>query len=165
MNELLDQIERACGRGDFYLALFSCLTLPDICGALSSSDGRASGSRFKSWFNQYVSFKYQGNFSGESCYAFRCAALHQGRTDHNALGYSRILFLAPSQSGAVMHNNVLNDALNLDISEFCADVIAGVRQWLIDDCANAFVQKNLESMLRRHAGGIPPYVTGADIYS
>lgn len=166
MDEFLDQIELACTSGNFYLALFCCLALPDICGAISSPDGRATGARFATWFDKYVAPRYDGNFAGSNCYVFRCAALHQGRSKHEKLGYERVLFLAPTAgTGVIMHNNVLNDALNLDVSEFCTDVIRGVRQWLQDEETNPDVQNNLAVFLKRHEGGLEPYIVGADVYS
>jgi putative FmdB family regulatory protein len=166
MDELLEQIEQACDSGHFYLALFACLTLPDICGAISSPNGEAKKARFVAWFDRYVAPRYGGNFDGRRCYAFRCAALHQGRAEHEDLGYRRILFLA-SASGhpTIMHNNVLNDSLNLDLLKFCRDVISGVRQWLQDESTNQIIQNNLSSFLRRHEGGLESFVVGVDVYS
>lgn len=164
MDELLDQIESACASGNFYLALFCCLTLPDICGAISADDGRARGKRFIAWFDKYVAAHYGANFTGAAYYAFRCSVLHQGRSKHPDLGYERVLFVAPT-SGVAAHNNIINGALNLDISDFCADVIGGVRQWLRDEVTNPTVQNNLATFLKRYPGGLKPYFVGVDVYS
>ncbi|TWU04314.1 hypothetical protein [Stieleria varia] len=165
MNELLNQIEMSCDSGQLYLALFSTLTLPDICGAISSDNGFSTGRQYKIWFDEYVAPKYDGMFNGSNCYAFRCAALHQGKAEHKDLGYCRIIFLAPLENRTcIMHKNVLNNALNLDLVTFCKDVVAGVRYWMKEqsDCAN--FQNNMASFLKRHEGGLLPYVNGADVY-
>lgn len=164
MNELLQQIEASYKTGQLYLALFSTLTLPDICGAISSDNGMATGQKYKDWFDKFVSHKYRGMFDGSNCYAFRCAALHQGKAEHKNLGYERVVFLAPDNN-CVLHLNILNDALNLDLVTFCSDVINGVREWMAGECECANFQKNMPSLLKRHVGGLPPYVTGTDVYS
>src|SRR5690348_1009287 len=99
MEDLLAQIESAVGRNAYYLALYVSLTLPDICGAMESPDGIATRARYISWFEKHVAAKYQvrgePSLSGETCYYYRCSLLHQGRAQHPAMGYARILFLEP----------------------------------------------------------------------
>lgn len=166
MEEFLDQIEESCKIGHFYLALFCCLALPDICGAISSADGIANGQRYKHWFDTYIAPAYKGSFDGSNCYAFRCSALHQGRPDHKNLGYTRIVFLVPSETNpSRMHNNVLNDALNLDVAEFCHDIVGAVRTWMHCEASNPDYQRNMAAFLKRHIGGLPPYIVGADVFS
>jgi len=165
MEEFLDQIEAACTSGSFYLPLFCSLTLPDICGAMSSPDGQASRPKYIAWFDRYVAPRYDGNFDGAKCYAFRCAALHQGRSAHMHLGYKRVLFIDPGANCvSELHNNVLKDTLNLDVSQFCSDVIGGVRQWLRDESANQDLQRHLSAFLKRYPGGIASYIVGVDVY-
>lgn len=166
MDEFLNEIEVSCKAGHFYITLFCCLALPDICGAISSDDGIANGQKYKDWFDTYVTPKYGGNFDGGNCYAFRCAALHQGRSTHKNLGYTRIIFLAPTTaSQSRMHNNVLNDALNLDIVEFCRDIICAVRTWIRCEAPNSAFQRNMATFLRRYRGGLAPYIEGVDVFS
>ncbi len=166
MEEFLEQIDASCKIGHFYLALFCCLALPDICGAISSDDGISKSHRYKEWFDAYVASKYEGNFDGSDCYAFRCAALHQGRSDHKNLNYSRIVFLIPSGTNrSHMHNNVLNDALNLDVIEFCHDMVTAVRTWMRSETSKPAFQRNMATFLRRHKGGLAPYIIGADVFS
>lgn len=165
MDEFLEQIEASCQAGHLYVALFCSLALPDICGAISSSDGTAKSHKYKNWFDKYIMPKYGGNFDGSNCYAFRCSILHQGKIRHRNLGYERVIFLAPiDNSQRIMHNNILNDALNLDLVEFCNDIVDGVRTWMQDESQNPWFQKNVETVLRRYKGGLPQYVTGVDIY-
>ena len=166
MNELLEQIETACDTGHLYLALFCSLTLPDICGAISSPDGLATGPRYKEWFDKFIAPKYDGLFDGSNCYAFRCSTLHQGKAEHRNLGYDRVLFLAPLPGGeCVMHKNILNDALNLDLVLFCKDLVNGVRDWVATESHQPDFQKNINTVLRRYPGGLSPYIIGVDVYA
>lgn len=166
MDELLSQLEESIDHGQYYLALFVSLTIPDICGALGSKDGNATGHRYKEWFDQYVAPQYDGNLDGSGCYAFRCSALHQGYAKHKNLRYSRILFLDPvSSSGVMMHNNILNGALNIDVRRFCKDVVAGAWQWLSDMVSDPDFHRNYANFLKRYKGGLLPYIEGLDVFS
>jgi hypothetical protein len=42
-----------------YAALLLALTLPDICAALESQDGRSTPGRYKAWFNTWLRKKYE----------------------------------------------------------------------------------------------------------
>lgn len=166
MEEFLNQIEDSCRIRHFYLSLFCCLTLPDICGAISSDDGIATGQKYKNWFDTYVAPNYAGNFSGSNFYAFRCAALHQGRSGHKYLGYTRIIFLVPIDTNeSYLHNNVLNDALNLDVVAFCHDIVGAVRTWMRCEASNPAFQRNMATFLKRHRGGLESYIVGTDVFS
>lgn len=166
MEEFLDQIEKAMDSGLFYLALFCCLALPDICGAISSENGVANRNKYKAWFNKYVAPKYHGFLDGDNCYAFRCAAIHQGRASHEGLGYDRILFVdSHSNPELWMHKNVLNGVLNLDTRSFCSDIIEGVRQWIADGSQDEAFKRNYITFLRRHKKGLDPLVSGVDVFS
>ena len=164
MDELLDQIEASLNSGQFYLALYASLAVPDICGALGSKNGEATGNRYKAWFDKYVAKKYNGNLDGGNCYAFRCSALHQGRAKHRNLGYRQIFFADPA-SGNVFHNNVLNDALNIDVRLFCQDIVNGARAWLKDMINEPNFNANYPHFLKRHKGGLAPYIRGIDVFA
>jgi hypothetical protein len=83
MRDLFQQIDCAVGANLYYVALLAALSLPDICGAMESDDGEATGQRYIAWFNRWVAPKYTvrgaPSLTGEVCYYYRCSALHQGR--------------------------------------------------------------------------------------
>jgi len=167
MKDVLDQIRAASNAGLYYVALFSALAIPDICGALESQDGTANGQRYRAWFDRWVAPKYGffggTSLTGEVCYYYRCAALHQGRAAHPKMKYSRILFIEPGSSGVMMHNNVMNDALNIDVGRFCEDIISSCESWLASVAADPTVQRNLASSMRRHPQGLSPYIGGIPV--
>lgn len=164
MTPLLNQIQNATHHGFYMLGLYSALSLPDICGALESNGGRASGARYKKWFDDWVAHKYLGNFSGEQCYAFRCGIVHQGRAAHTNLGFSRILFVEPGH-GAMLHNNIMNDALNIDVGVFCQDLVDSVREWEKPAAKTNNYSRNITKLLQRHTNGLSPYIRGIPVYS
>ena len=134
MRDMLAQIRTASGAGLYYVGLFAALALPDICGALEAEDGLSTQARYVAWFDQHVAPKYtfsgRTTLTGQDAYFFRCSMLHQGRMQHPRGTYSRILFVEPSSTGNVFHNNVLNDALNIDVRIFTEDIVSAVEQWL-----------------------------------
>ncbi|MEY2480978.1 MAG: hypothetical protein QOI04_1905 [Verrucomicrobiota bacterium] len=163
MQDLLHQIRTARDAGLYYISLMSALALPDICGALEAADGFASGARYEAWFDKHVGPKYNGFFAGADCYLFRCSFLHQGRTQHPRGKYSRILFLEPAASGVVMHNNILNGALNIDVRIFCEDLVSAVEVWLPEAKKLPHFANNLSQFVTRHPNGLAPYIVGLPV--
>lgn len=163
LEELLRQIEGSAKEGKFYLALFGSLALPSICGALESQDGRDTKSRYAAWFDRWIGPTYDGLLTGEQCYSFRCAMLHQGRAIDKGLRYSRVLFVHPSVAHVVMHRNVLNGALNLDVQAFCADMVGGARRWHATVSTSPHFMKNSQSALQTFPEGFPPYIVGVPV--
>lgn len=58
MRDLLEQIRKGLDVNLYYLALYVTLTLPDICAALESDNGRTDGEKYKKWFERYVAPRY-----------------------------------------------------------------------------------------------------------
>ncbi|MDA2914269.1 hypothetical protein MYX77_10000, partial [Acidobacteriia bacterium AH_259_A11_L15] len=113
LREILEQIQRGLDHDLYYLALFVSLAVPDGCGAIGSEDGEAARKKYTDWFDKYVAGRYSGFLSGEDCYLFRCSLLHQASSQHPKSTYSRVLFVEPSATTNVFHNNILNNALNI----------------------------------------------------
>jgi hypothetical protein len=166
IHSLLDQIDSSSSGGNFFVALIASLAVPDICGAMESPNGKASPAAYMSWFDSWVSSAYITNgtplIDGTTCYYYRCAALHQARAQHPKLGYSRIIFIEPGH-GLVMHRNVLNDVLNIDVRIFCSDITHGARQWLDQRGLHSLVRKNLSESMQRYPNGLPPFIVGIPV--
>ena len=163
MQDLLSQIRIASDDRLYYVALFSALALPDICGALEALDGQATGPRYAAWFDKWIAPKYAGSFSGQDCYHFRCSLLHQGSTQHPKGAFSRILFVEPGSTSGVFHNNILNDALNIDVSIFCGDMIEGVKAWLPGARDLPHFAANENRFVTRYRHGLAPYIVGLPV--
>lgn len=163
MQDIIQQIRAANRAGLYYVALFSALAIPDICAALESVDGQASKDKFIAWFNANIAPRYNGFLDGEACYYFRCSMLHQGSTQHPRGRYSRIIFVEPGSSGMLLHNNIMNDALNIDVRIFCEDVCAATEHWWPAASAQPEFQTNLARFVKRHPGGLAPYIVGLPV--
>src|SRR5262249_2177556 len=131
-----------------------------------ADDGQTSGARYKAWFDANVAGQYGGVVSGEDCYRFRCALLHQGSSQNPQGQYSRVIFIEPSvalQSGLMAHNNVLNDALNHDVILFWQDLVQAARAWLGRVSDSQAFQRNFDRLMRRYPDGLHPYIVGVPV--
>lgn len=169
MEDLLGELQKVAGAGYYSVALFTSLALPDICAAMESEDGKATGAKYKAWFDKWVSPKYpsyphEGFFlTGQTCYAYRCGLLHQGKAMHKDLGYSKVLFLGPAR--ITIHNTVMNDALVIDIPSFVKDISLSIREWMKFVEGTEPFDGHYKNFMKRHRGGLAPYVIGVDVFS
>lgn len=99
------------------------------------------------------------NLTGEDFYSLRCGVIHQGRMGHPKMQYSRVLFTIPNANRNIFHNNILNDALNLDVCIFCNDIIS-VRNWFNANQNDPNVIKNFELTVQPRPLGLAPYMVG-----
>jgi hypothetical protein len=157
MKELIAQIRAASAQGLYYLALYGVLTLPDLCGALGSENGRSSGPKFKKWLKENVPGQAG---DAEGIWGLRCSLLHQGHTTPK--GGFPIAFMAPG--GFQMHNLstvVGEDQVGwLSIEIFVEEVTAAAENWLREFGNTQTVKRNLEKFARLRPEGIPPHVAG-----
>lgn len=160
MDDLLDQIDLGIQNNLYYLSLLAALALPDICGALESANGQADRNKYIKWFDKHIGVPKRYFLNGADCYYFRCAMLHQGSTMHKNSSFKRILFVEPGINTNTFHNNILNDALNIDVKIFCTDLTNEARAWLITILSNANFIKNYKNFIKRHPNGFPPYING-----
>jgi hypothetical protein len=182
MHALVEQIEASLASRLYFLSLFTSLSVPDIGGALSSENGEASGKKFAAWYEAWVRPRFRENvlarlplhvrtnvkelenpLDGESCYQFRCSLLHQGSTQHPKSKFQRIIFIEPGATTNVVHYGRMNDALCIDLSSFCTEVLQGARAWLSTHEGDPVVQRNLTRFVQRHPGGLKPYIGGVPV--
>ena len=169
MRDFLAQIEAALDANLYYLALFAALTVPDICGAIESTDGLSTGKKYIQWFEKHIAPQYTSGdtkfLTGEDCYNFRCSLLHQGTSQHPKSSYSRVVFVEPKAGAPVFHCNIIDDALNIDVSRFCRDLVTAAIEWMADFHDEAQFQRNLNKFMRRYPDGLPPYIVGVPVIS
>ena len=165
MRDLLIQIKNGLGANLYLLSLFSALAIPDLCGAMDSKNGEAKPEKYKAWFDKYVAPKYNGFLNGNDCYYFRCSLLHQGSSQHPKSNYKRVLFVEPSATTNVFHNNIMEDALNIDVRIFCNDIISGAEAWLDENEETELYKKNYDKFMRRYPNGLSPYIVGVPVIS
>lgn len=160
MYRLIEEIRAALRANMFTLALQGTLALVDICAALGSDSGRTNRSLFEAWFQKNLGGKYP-LLGADDVYQLRCGMLHQGRMSSKQ--YEAIIFTLPHPSETVLHNNRFNDALNLDLVEFCDDIITAAELWWAANRTADPVLSNSADLARIRPGGLEPYVVGLPV--
>ena len=166
VDDFLDEIEAALAARLYLVALRSALAVPDICGALGHPSGRATGPRYKAWFEENVP-EYREYLSGERCYAFRNSLLHQGSARHERRRDDRIIFVQPGL-GVFIHRArvVIGEGVQvvvLDLPTFVQDVIRASRSWLQSKSTDRLVWSNRLNQVQRYPNGLAPYIEGAPV--
>jgi hypothetical protein len=170
MRTVITQTGNALDQRLYYLALFAALTIPDMACALESSDGRASGKRYISWYERWVRPRLRevrdrdNTFTGEMCYGFRCGMLHQGRSTHDYHPYERIVFIEPGYPNYSLHYcTVSGKILMIQLDAFVREVLEGCSLWLKAMEGTEPFTTNYASFARRHPDGLAPYVVGVPL--
>lgn len=159
MEIILKEIERALDAKLYYCAIAMSLAIPDICAALESANGDSNGEKYKAWYRANLAKCYP-NITDQDCWKLRCGVLHQGRFGHKQMQYGRVLFTVPNAQNNVFHNNIINDALNLDAIIFCKDVIQATRTWFNAKSNDPTVSQNLPNLVQFRPQGLAPYMVG-----
>jgi hypothetical protein len=163
MERFVRSVEIALQSQNWYGALSTALTLPDICGRLS--DPTASTKfRYVAWFDKYMLPKYESFIganrqhhvflSGRDCYSLRCSILHEGgdsiaeQSARQAL--DRFHFVSPRPNWTV-HCNQSDSVLQLQVDIFCHDICAGVRHWMADVAADTRIGERMGGLLIVHS--------------
>jgi len=164
MDTILSEIDRAIDAKLYFAALALCLTLPDMCAALESSNGKSSGTKYKNWYSENLQNNYP-DITPADIWSLRCGVSHQGRFGNPQMQYAKVLFTIPNTQGNVFHNNILNDALNLDAVIFCRDVMSAVRGWFAEKKDDENVMANLPHLVEFRPNGLAPYFCGVPLIS
>ena len=165
MEELLSQIKKALDYKLYLVALQATLTILDICAKLTIKKGDTHKPNYIKWYEENIENKQQ--LTGEECYAFRCAMLHEGRMQHKEMEHSRIIFLVPNNnyifSGNIFGNINGQNAINIDLPLFCNEMINCALKWWETNKNNETVKKNYEKIVKYHAGGLSPFIVGVPV--
>ena len=149
MEVYIKEINKNLSNKNYYSALMVSLVLPDICGYLESPDS-TSKSRYVKWFNNYMAEDYtitiqdeEHRFlTGDDFYALRCAVLHQGQDNienQNARVELMSFQFVSTRTGTTIHNNRINDKLQLQVDIFCRQIIEGAEKWIKEVMNNSEV--------------------------
>lgn len=160
MNHLTDSIKLSIKSKNWYSAIAIALTIPDICAKITDGN-KSNGSKYAKWFDDFVGDNYkttystfvlervkehstdedyqnllkETRFSGNDCYALRCAYLHEGTgeiiTQRAREILDEIKFSEPNHQ-MNLHGSIINNKLVLHIDIFCEHVLEGVQKWLDD---------------------------------
>lgn len=163
MDVILAEIDRALNAGFYYLAVANCLALPDICAAMESADGEATGNRYKAWHDKWIAAAYP-EITGGDMYYLRCGVIHQGVMAHRKMQYDRIVFGIPDIRSVYIHRSVTLygglKVLMIDANRFCRDVMASVSKWQAAMQNDANFKANMPRLFQLRPDGLPPHIVG-----
>lgn len=170
MDALIGQTRKAMQSNLYYVGLMTALTIPDIAGALGSTDGHATGQKYVDWYERWVRPLLRENrdrenpFTGDACYRFRCSLLHQGSSIHPLSPYRRVIFIEPGAPNYNIHYCLIgNGALLIQIDEFVQEMLTGCEKWLQSVKGTQPFETNFGLFATRHANGLAPYVHGPPV--
>lgn len=147
MKIIIQSIRQAVLNKNWFASLFLCLTLPDICGAMENPASK-NGERYRKWYNEYLAKKYK-SLAADDCWKLRNACLHQCSDSDARMAFKRVHFVEP-QEGIIIHNNILNDVLQLQIDVFCNDFCDAVDKWLFRMENQPDVMDRIKELMRIH---------------
>lgn len=153
------EIGKALDAELYYLAVVAALTMPDICAALESPDGRTKKTTYTAWYDTWMAPLYP-EITSQDMYSLRCGILHQGMFGHPGMQYSRVLFTIPNAQRNTFHRNIIDGALNLDAPQFCKDVVKCAHEWYTAMKNDTNVRANLPRLVQFRANGLAPYMMG-----
>lgn len=146
METIIKSIRQAVLNKNWFASLFICLTLPDICGAMENpTDG--NGKRYKAWYKKYLA-EYN-RLSADDCWKLRNACLHECSDSDAQMAFKRVHFVEPQES-IVIHNNILNEVLQLQIDVFCNDFCDAVEKWLVEVQNKQEVVSRIKDLMSIH---------------
>ncbi|WP_305843082.1 hypothetical protein [Photobacterium leiognathi] len=131
MQRFTSSIRGSLKTGNWYGALMTALTLPDICGKLETPD-EYSKARSVRWLRQWIDPMYTRHIgadnrkhvflSAEDCYALRCSFLHEGISKIEEQKARKALedfhFITPLP-GMNIHCNQSGNSLQLQVDVLC----------------------------------------------
>jgi hypothetical protein len=135
LSELLEQIEVCRSQKLYYIAMSAALMVPEICGAIESSDGRGTRTKYAQWFDTYLGEKYKSeiwdvSLTGADCYQCRCALLHQGRSRSDNNTFRKITFIVPKDGISFRVMGSKEDSLLICLPAFCNDIVVAASDWM-----------------------------------
>ncbi|MFA5172050.1 MAG: hypothetical protein WC426_10835 [Sulfuriferula sp.] len=162
MHRFSESIRKSIAAQDWYGALSTALTLPDVCGRLENPE-MGSLARYVSWFQQWLQPEYTSIIGanneqhvflhGEDCYALRCSYLHEGGSNIEDQRAKKALedfhFITPKQ-GCLIHCNQSNNTLQLQVDVFCNQIADAVDKWFESMKDNNDVQQRMAGLLLIH---------------
>jgi hypothetical protein len=166
MQQFLEATRCAIDNENWYAALSLALTLPDIASKLEHPTVKGA-ERYADWCNAYLTPKYTRHdhngrvlrvfMSGSDTYALRCAVLHQGIDQTTRMDIQNRVrgfrFLAP-RPGTVVHENLINGQLQLQVDFFCHDICDAVDVWWMFTGNCSGVAERVSNLMKiEHAAG------------
>ncbi|WP_434575001.1 hypothetical protein J3P88_10165 [Pseudomonas sp. Z3-6] len=163
MDRFTKSLRSAIAHGDWYVALSSALTLPDVCARIVEPYEKSSEKRYTKWFKHWMEPLYTVDMpeggptvflSGGDCYALRCSYLHEGGANITAQRARQALndfhFVSTPPPGWEVHRNMIDRTLQLQVDIFCSEMADAVDNWASSVAADQDIQNRMNALLIIH---------------
>lgn len=158
ISPMISDVEQCLNNKTYYAALTLALALPDICSTLEYPEIiNNSKMRYKRWLEKYffdIHNDYKNVMKSGDVYALRCAYLHNGSDsleNHSAREIlNKFRFIHAPENWFVHLNSLINNGVNtlqLDVSEFCNEILDAVNSFLYLNKENESINKEAEKMI------------------
>ena len=154
MDRFISSIRKNIETENWFGALFTALTMPDICGKMAYPETKYSGPRYKKWFDENLANVNKTVINGTEvvfltatdCWALRCSLLHQGTDDITEQKAQEIIskFEFTTMN---MHRIKINNVLTLNVANFCEEICKCVEDWFATVSDNLEIQQNINQII------------------
>ncbi|SEL51057.1 hypothetical protein SAMN02910353_02778 [Ruminococcus sp. YRD2003] len=161
MIDKIKSIRKSLANDNYLAALALALTIPDICGQVEFPNESKVGKRYKDWYNKYCCTEYNGpqspnvvttlpklpDFTAENCYKLRCAVLHSGNIEINAINFNEFKLTKDGETCSAVETVTSNGKskttsyVYLNTTRFCN---------IICDVAEKYYNKHKSDFSRYH---------------
>lgn len=133
LEVLIDQMRRCIIADLWFPALVTALTLPDICGAIESDNGKATGAKTKSWMRRHLPTAQGNEEAAKLIWELRCSLLHQASM--RVTNPRAVAFFVPRPDHIELHNVAVEfedgeTYILLSVPEFVEEIATTVEQWI-----------------------------------
>ena len=167
MHTTIEQLRKCHEQKLYQISIFIACTLPDICAALESENGRASAEKYRAWCRDNLTLEKFSKVTAEELYRLRCRLVHQGsgnfetKTESNEKELTLLFFDKEENErrmkvGGIIKNDT-GDYKLVEIHGFIGGIADSAIDWW-DRMAkeqNVNVKRNHLGLLKRYEKGLP----------
>ncbi|TNC07341.1 hypothetical protein FF100_32610 [Methylobacterium terricola] len=167
LHRILHDVQRCIDAKLYYPALIICLTIPEICAALTLTKEKFVKQKHYVEFVDKYTIPSQLGCDGLDCYRLRGGVVHRASfSGHPHFDASHIIFTTPETRASIHALSIVvgeKKAAIFDILMFCSAMNQAARRWFQDNKDNKLVEENLQNLIRDCPGGLPPFIGGAPV--
>jgi len=133
MLDLINEMMRAVKSKAYYPALITAVTIPDICSFLSTGSTTGNKARYVKWFNDFVSYRFDGLIDGNIAYDLRCSVLHEGTLEVKSKSFTQFIVVTSKNDISVNHWGIKrgsSEYLFIELNIFCHHIYESVIAWI-----------------------------------
>jgi hypothetical protein len=157
MDFIFTEIAKSLECKLYYAAFLMALTLPDICAALESDNGRTTGARYKAWLNSNYLNGRPTSLNANSLYQYRCGIVHQSSVPGDES--FRIVFAVNPNPKMVAHDNYTfgpaGQEIMYDLRVLCNELVEAARTWFAAHENDPNVKVNLPKLIKEENRRMP----------